>query len=145
MIAQMTIRGDFIKQGDTMLSELDVRFRDIRQGPDGYIYVLTEGRLRGPSDTDGMLLRLEPPSVEAAAASAGDLTLPEAEGRQQVMISCTRCHGIDMVVDKRRTRDEWVQVINTMIGSGMNLTDSQYENILGYLSHNLGKDSATQH
>lgn len=64
-IAQVIINGDFIRQGDTMLRDLDVRFRDIRQGPDGYLYVLTEGRLRGPKDTDGMLLRLEP----AAAAS----------------------------------------------------------------------------
>ena len=62
MIAQMAIRGDYVRQGDTMLNELNVRFRDIRQGPDGYIYVLTEGRLRGPEDTDGMLLRLEPAS-----------------------------------------------------------------------------------
>jgi glucose/arabinose dehydrogenase len=61
-IAQMVVRGDFIRQGDTMLTELGVRFRDIRQGPDGNIYVLTEGRLRGPKDTDGMLLRLEPPA-----------------------------------------------------------------------------------
>jgi glucose/arabinose dehydrogenase len=60
-IAQMVVRDDdFIRQGDTMANELNVRFRDIRQGPDGYIYVLTEGRLRGPKDTDGMLLRLEP-------------------------------------------------------------------------------------
>ncbi len=60
-IAQMMIRdADYINQGDTMLHELGVRFRDIRQGPDGYIYLLTEGRLRGPNDTDGMLLRLEP-------------------------------------------------------------------------------------
>jgi aldose sugar dehydrogenase len=57
----MTIRDDdYINQGDTMLRDLGVRFRDIRQGPDGLIYVLTEGRLRGPKDTDGMLLRLEP-------------------------------------------------------------------------------------
>ncbi|MEM9316394.1 MAG: PQQ-dependent sugar dehydrogenase, partial [Pseudomonadota bacterium] len=61
ILAQMVIEGDFIKQSDTMLSELGVRFRDIRQGPDGLIYVLTEGRARGPEDTDGMLLRLEPP------------------------------------------------------------------------------------
>jgi len=60
-IVQMVVRNDdFIRQGDTMLQELNVRFRDIQQGPDGYIYVLTEGRLRGPKDTDGMLLRLEP-------------------------------------------------------------------------------------
>jgi glucose/arabinose dehydrogenase len=65
-IAQMIVNGDFISQGDTMLEQLDVRFRDIRQGPDGNIYVLTEGRLRGPKDTDGMLLRLEPAGAPGA-------------------------------------------------------------------------------
>lgn len=66
-IAQMVIRGDVVRQGDVMLRELNVRFRDIRQGPDGYLYVLTEGRLRGPKDTDGMLLRLEPPAASGVS------------------------------------------------------------------------------
>ncbi len=70
-IAQMVISGDYVRQGDTMLRELNVRFRDIRQGLDGNIYVLTEGRLRGPKDTDGMLLRLEPVAGAAAPAAAG--------------------------------------------------------------------------
>jgi glucose/arabinose dehydrogenase len=69
-IAQMVIRGDFVRQGDTMLNELGVRFRDIRQGPDGNIYVLTEGRLRGPNDTDGMLLRIEPATGSGPSAAA---------------------------------------------------------------------------
>jgi glucose/arabinose dehydrogenase len=56
-----------VRQGDVMLRELNVRFRDIRQGPDGYLYVLTEGRLRGPKDTDGMLLRLEPPAASGVS------------------------------------------------------------------------------
>jgi glucose/arabinose dehydrogenase len=68
-IARMVINGDFITQGDTMLRDLNVRLRDIRQGPDGYIYVLTEGRLRGPKDTDGMLLRLEPLAAATAATA----------------------------------------------------------------------------
>ncbi|ODU32321.1 PQQ-dependent sugar dehydrogenase [Sphingopyxis sp. SCN 67-31] len=75
MIAQMVVSRDFIRQGDTMLNELDVRFRDIRQGPDGYIYVLTEGRLRGPKDTDGMLLRIEP-GAAAAARQANSASEP---------------------------------------------------------------------
>jgi len=72
-IARMVINGDFITQGDTMLRDLNVRFRDIRQGPDGYIYVLTEGRLRGPQDTDGMLLRLEPLATATAATAKPSL------------------------------------------------------------------------
>jgi glucose/arabinose dehydrogenase len=48
------------RQVDSMLRELDVRFRDLRQGPDELLYVLTEGRSRGNQDTDGMLLRIEP-------------------------------------------------------------------------------------
>lgn len=68
-IAQMVIRGDFVRQGDTMLNELGERFRDIRQGPDGFIYLLTEGRLRGPNDTDGMVLRLEPAPAAIGAGS----------------------------------------------------------------------------
>ena len=68
-ILQMIVRDDdFVRQGDSMLQELNVRFRDIRQGPEGDIYVLTEGRLRGPRDTDGMLLRLEPTGAAAAAS-----------------------------------------------------------------------------
>jgi len=70
-ILQMSVRDDdFVAQGDSMLHELNVRFRDIRQGPDGYIYTLTEGRLRGPKDTDGMLLRLEPAGTGSGGATA---------------------------------------------------------------------------
>ena len=68
-IAQMVIRDDdFVMMGGTMLQELNVRFREIQQSPDGYIYVLTEGRLRGPKDTDGMLLRLEPAAASSVAS-----------------------------------------------------------------------------
>ena len=136
-VAQMVVRGDFIKQGDTMLSELGVRIRDIRQGPDGYLYVLTEGRLRGPKDTDGMLLRLEPPSPAAADAAADARSLPEAEGRRQIEKSCANCHGIDMILARPRSADEWIEVVNTMIGRGLSLDDVEYRSIVRYLSENL--------
>ena len=59
-IVQLSINRGFVRQVDSMLRELNVRFRDIRQGPDECLYVLTEGRSRGNQDTDGMLLRIEP-------------------------------------------------------------------------------------
>ncbi|MBN1240415.1 MAG: PQQ-dependent sugar dehydrogenase [Gammaproteobacteria bacterium] len=42
-----------------MLTELGVRFRDVQQGPDGYLYVLTEVRY-GSGNPDGTVLRIEP-------------------------------------------------------------------------------------
>jgi glucose/arabinose dehydrogenase len=59
-VVQMTLTRGMVVSGDSMLHELNVRFRDVRQGPDELLYLLTEGRSRGNNDTDGMLLRLEP-------------------------------------------------------------------------------------
>jgi glucose/arabinose dehydrogenase len=43
-----------------MLGQLGQRFRDVRQGPDGLLYLLTEGRVAGNEDVDGSVLRIEP-------------------------------------------------------------------------------------
>jgi glucose/arabinose dehydrogenase len=59
-IVQLTFANGMWRQADSMLRELNVRFRDIRQGLDDCLYVLTEGRSRGNQDSDGMLLRIEP-------------------------------------------------------------------------------------
>ncbi len=45
-------------------SSLHQRIRDVRQGPDGLLYVLT-------AESDGALLRIEPGSPMAAPAPAG--------------------------------------------------------------------------
>ena len=50
---------------ETMLTALDVRFRDVRQGPDGYLYVATEktgqdGPGSAKDSPDGAILRIEP-------------------------------------------------------------------------------------
>jgi glucose/arabinose dehydrogenase len=38
---------------ETLLGEFRQRIRDVRQGPDGYLYLLTD-------EDDGALLRIEP-------------------------------------------------------------------------------------
>ena len=38
---------------------LNERIRDVQQGPDGYIYVVTE-HATGGNAADGMVLRIEP-------------------------------------------------------------------------------------
>jgi len=52
--------GNVIGRPVVMLNQLGVRFRDVRQGPDGFLYVLTEMRNAGNDDLDGSLLRIEP-------------------------------------------------------------------------------------
>jgi aldose sugar dehydrogenase len=42
-----------------MLTEMRVRFRDVQQGPDGYLYVATEVRY-GSGQPDGTIIRIEP-------------------------------------------------------------------------------------
>jgi aldose sugar dehydrogenase len=49
---------------ESMLRELQQRIRDVRQGPDGFLYLLT-------AETDGVLLRLEPAPMPPAPAGRG--------------------------------------------------------------------------
>jgi aldose sugar dehydrogenase len=44
---------------EPLLTQLDIRIRDVRQGPDGLLYVATEKR-SGGDDADGTILRIEP-------------------------------------------------------------------------------------
>jgi glucose/arabinose dehydrogenase len=52
-LAKLTLNGEDVVSQEQLLSDLRERIRDVRQGPDGFIYVLTD------SD-DGKLIRLRP-------------------------------------------------------------------------------------
>ena len=51
-LIRLTIEGDRIAGEESLLADLDKRIRDVRQGPDGWLYVLTDGN-------NGQVLRLE--------------------------------------------------------------------------------------
>ena len=65
-VQRLTInqRGAVVGRPVSMLGQLGQRFRDVRQGPDGLLYVLTEGRVSGNEDLDGAVLRIEPAELE---------------------------------------------------------------------------------
>lgn len=54
-LARLTVRGGRVVGEEKLLGALGQRVRDVRQGPDGYIYLLTD-------HGKGQLLRLLPPS-----------------------------------------------------------------------------------
>ena len=54
-VARLVLDGDRVVREEKVLPDLGQRVRDVRQGPDGFIYLLTD-------DRDGQLLRLRPGS-----------------------------------------------------------------------------------
>lgn len=53
LIARLEVEGDKIVHEERLLEDVLGRIRDVRTGPDGYIYLLTD-------QSDGVLARLEP-------------------------------------------------------------------------------------
>lgn len=52
-LRRLTVEGDKITHQTMMLKPMEERIRDVRSGPDGYIYILTDS-------PDGRLIRIEP-------------------------------------------------------------------------------------
>ncbi|RPE81808.1 PQQ-dependent sugar dehydrogenase [Vulcaniibacterium tengchongense] len=62
-LIRLSLEGDKIVGEERLLKELGARIRDVRVGADGKVYVVTD-------DSDGKLLRLDPPGGQAPAANA---------------------------------------------------------------------------
>ncbi len=54
-------RGEEIRR-ESLLTELKKRVRDVRQGADGFLYVLVEDDAGGPTGGETAVLRIEPTS-----------------------------------------------------------------------------------
>jgi glucose/arabinose dehydrogenase/quercetin dioxygenase-like cupin family protein len=59
---------------ETLFTELHQRFRDVRQGPDGLLYAVTD-------EDDAALLRIEPAAGAAAVAAVAEVQAPEPQIR----------------------------------------------------------------
>jgi glucose/arabinose dehydrogenase len=57
-LSRLVLDGDRVIHEERLLEGLKARIRDVRQGPDGLLYLLTDS-------TDGRILRIEPVSAEA--------------------------------------------------------------------------------
>ena len=77
------------------------------------------------------------------AQDAADIaaSLPPGEGRELFAQSCSSCHVIGMATGKRRSADEWNQVIHRMMGLGAPIDEEQAGQILDYLKTNYALDA----
>ena len=96
-------RGEEIRR-ESLLTELKKRVRDVRQGADGFLYVLVEDDAAGPTGGETALLRIEPASLRAglqrpACTRCVLNDLPIFGTSDTVSVAtfchCTRLHTID--------------------------------------------------
>lgn len=73
-----------------------------------------------------------------AALAAPNDVLPDGPGKPLVVRACTTCHQAPMVVAKRRTADQWDEVLGKMIDRGARLTDAEQDQVYDYLVRNFG-------
>lgn len=82
-----------------------------------------------------------PPAPLGAAPDPASIdlkTLPAGNHREVVIRTCAVCHPIDIVVQKRRTQDEWDTLIARMVDHGARATDEEQDQIFEYLVRNFG-------
>jgi virginiamycin B lyase len=76
-----------------------------------------------------------------AAARAQTSDLPEGEGKRILESACTTCHDLTEVTKFRGfyTKDEWRDVVETMVKYGAELKAPEVDVLVEYLDKNLGK------
>ena len=76
-----------------------------------------------------------------ASAEGPDDILPEAPAKALVVRACTACHQAPMVVAKRRTAEEWDEMIGKMVDRGAALTDAEQDQVYDYLVKYFGPET----
>jgi hypothetical protein len=67
--------------------------------------------------------------------------LPDGEGKKILQASCTACHDLTEVTKFKGyyTRDDWRDIVTTMIAYGAKVKPGDVEVLVDYLDQNLGK------
>ncbi|MGA1994481.1 MAG: helix-hairpin-helix domain-containing protein [Bryobacteraceae bacterium] len=67
--------------------------------------------------------------------------LPPGVGNAVASKTCTVCHGVDKIRQRRLSRDGWADIVDDMIDRGAKLTEREKETVLAYLAENFGPTS----
>ncbi len=81
-------------------------------------------------------------TIGLAALPLSAQDLPDGPGKDTFSKVCSACHGLDIVVVLKHTKEEWKTVVDTMAGYGAQAKDEEFEAIIGYLAKNFGKGDA---
>lgn len=77
-----------------------------------------------------------------AQAQAAPTELPAGPAKAIIERSCTACHGIDNILSKRGSKDDWQNTVDTMVSRGADLTDKEIPIVVKYLADNFPDPNA---
>ena len=60
--------------------------------------------------------------------------LPEGKGKDLLMKICADCHGLDIIVSQRATKDGWAAIVDSMVGRGASGSKEELDTIVEYLA-----------
>src|SRR5437870_5681186 len=63
----------------------------------------------------------------------------DAAGKKLLEESCTTCHDLDLVSGQHLSKDEWGQVVSSMIAKGASVGDKDMPVLVDYLTKTYGK------
>lgn len=75
------------------------------------------------------------PTPAGQRAQSGDEPpLPEGKGRDTTLRLCSNCHRIDRWDKQRHTADQWSDIVDDMVGRGMDASDEDLATVNSYLA-----------
>lgn len=66
--------------------------------------------------------------------------LPEGKGKDLVTKICADCHGVDIIVAQRETKDGWASIVDAMVAKGASGTKEELDTIVDYLAKNYPQE-----
>lgn len=73
----------------------------------------------------------------AAPPKSNAVALPEGEGKDALQRVCSSCHSANIVLGRGLSKDEWGDVVNSMVGRGAKVSDADFPVIVDYLAKSL--------
>ena len=62
----------------------------------------------------------------------------------KVKAACTQCHAASKITQQHKTRREWSEQLDKMVGLGAEVPDSERAALLNYLTKNFGPEKAAK-
>jgi len=72
-------------------------------------------------------------------AQGGGASNNDAAAKKILENSCTTCHDLDLVTGLKLSKDEWAQIVSSMVAKGAAVEDKDTPILVDYLARTYGK------